>query len=77
MTAASCSKVSSEIYVMHICILSIFILFWGEKDIKFNDKEYVLHTGEFWEWERKKSERKDNCKTPRTQRTLGKGGRDE
>lgn len=37
VTAASCSKVSSEIYVMHICILSIFILFWGEKD-KFNDK---------------------------------------
>ena len=54
MTAASCSRVSSEIYVMHICILSIFVLFWGGEDT-FNDKGYVLHTGEFWEW---KSEEK-------------------
>lgn len=51
VTAASCSRVSSEIYFMHI---SIFVLFWGKKDT-FNDKGYVLHTGEFWEW---KSEEK-------------------
>lgn len=54
VTAASCSKVSSEIYLMHLCILSIFILSWGEKD-KFNDKGDVLHAGELWEW---KSEEK-------------------
>ena len=76
VTAASCSKVSSEIYVMHICILSIFILFWGEKiNLMTRGMSYIqVNSGS---GRVKKSEQKDNCKTPRTQRTLGKGGQDE
>lgn len=31
VTAASCSKVSSEIYVMHICILSFLSCFGGKR----------------------------------------------
>ena len=73
VTAASCSKVSSEIYLMHLCILSIFILSWGKKKINLMTRGMSYMQGNSGSGRVKKSEQKDSCKTARAQRALGKG----